>query len=286
LNERLSQSSSRITILETQITCLRTEQTQLSRSLEKERQRASESRQEYLAVKEEAATQEGRAKQLEDEIRELRAKQKKELQEVATHRELLEKELEKERATRLELEKAASIETHKANYDPTRNIPMRKQSSAGSLNSIEESHFLQASLENDSSALLERRMSTEGNMSSYFLKSMTPSSFEAALRQKDGELASYMSRLASLESIRDSLAEELVKLTEQCEKLKVESAVLPGVKAELEALRQRHTAALELMGERDEELEELRADIVDLKEMYREQVDLLVNKIQMLGASA
>ncbi|KAJ1688403.1 hypothetical protein LUZ63_019793 [Rhynchospora breviuscula] len=286
LNERLSQTLSRITILETQITCLRTEQTQLSRSLEKERQRASESRQEYLAIKEEAATQEGRAKQLEDEIRELRTKHKKELQEVATHRELLEKELERERATRLELEKAASMETHKANHDPTRNIPMRKLASAGSLNSIEESHFLQASLENDSNALLERRMSTENSMSSYFLKSMTPSAFEAALRQKDGELASYMARLASLESTRDSLAEELVKLTEQCEKLKVEAAALPGVKAELEALRQRHTAALELMGERDEELEELRADIVDLKEMYREQVDLLVNKIQMLGASA
>jgi TATA element modulatory factor len=75
---------------------------------------------------------------------------------------------------------------------------MRKLSSAGSLNSIEESHFLQASLESDNNALLERRMSTEGNMSSYFLKSMTPSAFEAALRQKDGELASYMSRLVSI----------------------------------------------------------------------------------------
>lgn len=74
---------------------------------------------------------------------------------------------------------------------------MRKLSSAGNLNSIEESHFLQASLENDSNALLERRMSGEGNMS-YFLKSMTPSSFEAALRQKDGELASYMSRLVNV----------------------------------------------------------------------------------------
>ncbi|KAJ3670842.1 hypothetical protein LUZ60_008268 [Juncus effusus] len=288
LNERLSQCLSRITILETQITCLRTEQTQLSRSLEKERQRASESRQEYLAAKEEAATQEGRAKQLDDEIRELRSKHKKEVQELGTHRELLEKELERERAARAELEKTASDETHKlTNQGHNNNIPMRKLSSAGSLNSIEESHFLQASLElNDQNALhLERRMSADGG-NNYFLKSMTPSAFEAALRQKDGELASYMSRLASLESIRDSLAEELVKLTEQCEKLKIEAATLPGVRAELEALRQRHTAALELMGERDEELEELRADIVDLKEMYREQVDLLVNKIQMLGSSA
>ncbi|XP_057474221.1 golgin candidate 5-like [Actinidia eriantha] len=89
---------------------------------------------------------------------------------------------------------------------------------------------------------------------------------------------------ASMESIRDSLAEELVKMTAQCEKLGAEAAILPGVRAELEALRRRHSAALELMGERDEELEELRADIVDLKEMYREQVNLLVNKIQVVNS--
>lgn len=40
----------------------------------------------------------------------------------------------------------------------------------------------------------------------------------------------------------------------QCEKLRVEAALLPGLRAELEALRRRHSAALELMGERDEEV--------------------------------
>ncbi|XP_072970759.1 golgin candidate 5 [Typha angustifolia] len=287
INERLSQNLSRITVLETQVTFLRTEQTQLTRSLEKERQRASESRQEYLAIKEEAATQEGRAKQLEEEIKELRTRHKRELQEAAGHRELLEKELERERTSREELEKAASREATKiTNQDPSRNIPLRKLSSAGSLNSMEESQFLQASLDSTDSSFSERRISGETNISPYFLKSMTPSAFEAALRQKDGELASYMSRLASLESIRDSLAEELVKMTEQCEKLQVEAAALPGLRAELEALRRRHSSALELMGERDEELEELRADIIDLKEMYREQVDLLVNKIHTLSSPA
>ncbi|XP_047094768.1 golgin candidate 5 [Lolium rigidum] len=281
INERLSQSSSRITVLETQITILRTEQTQLSRSLEKERQRASESRQEYLAIKEEAAIQEGRAKQLEEEIKELRARHRKELQEAAEHRGLLEKDLEREKAARAELEKTSSRELPKIPLpDQTKNAPNRKLSSVGSL---EESHFLQASLDLSDSSSLERRMSAESNMS-YYLRSMTPSAFESALRQKDGELASYMSRLASLESIRNSLAEELVKLTEQCEKLRNEAAALPGLKAELEALKQRHFQALELMGERDEELEELRNDIVDLKDMYREQVDLLVSQLQTLGA--
>jgi hypothetical protein len=74
------------------------------------------------------------------------------------------------------------------------NSPLRKLSSSGSINSLEESHFLQASLDLSDNASLERRMSSESNMS-YYLRTMTPSAFESALRQKDGELASYMSRL-------------------------------------------------------------------------------------------
>lgn len=34
------------------------------------------------------------------------------------------------------------------------------------------------------------------------------------------------------------------------------------------------------------QLEELRADIVDLKEMYREQVNLLVNKVRSVSFNA
>lgn len=40
----------------------------------------------------------------------------------------------------------------------------------------------------------------------------------------------------------------------QCEKLRTEAAALPALRAELEALKQRHFQALELMGERDEEV--------------------------------
>ncbi|KAL5756055.1 hypothetical protein ACOSQ2_020801 [Xanthoceras sorbifolium] len=293
VNERLSQTLSRINVLEAQISCLRAEQTQLSRSLEKERQRAAESRQEYLAAKEDADTQEGRANQLEEEIRELRRKHKQELQEALMHRELLQQDLEREKAARLDLEKTAYVHSSavsdqtpitKHNSGLENGSLSRKLSSASSLGSMEESHFLQASLDS-SDNLSERRNFAEATVSPYYMKSMTSSAFEATLRQKEGELASYMSRLASLESIRDSLAEELVKMTAQCEKLQAEAATLPGIRAELDALRRRHSAALELMGERDEELEELRADIVDLKEMYREQVNMLVNKIQIMSSS-
>jgi len=70
----------------------------------------------------------------------------------------------------------------------------RKLSTASSLGSMEESYFLQASLDS-SDSFSERRNPGELSMSPYYMKSMTPSSFEAALRQKEGELASYMSRL-------------------------------------------------------------------------------------------
>ncbi|XP_044496538.1 golgin candidate 5-like isoform X2 [Mangifera indica] len=293
VNERLSQTLSRINVLEAQISCLRAEQTQLNKSLEKERQRAAENRQEYLAVKEEADTQAGRANQLEEQIKELRRRHKQELQDALMHRELLQQEIDREKAARLDLERRASVlstavpdQTPLSRHNSAieNGSLSRKLSSASSLGSMEESHFLQASLDS-SDSLSEKRNPIEATISPYFMKSMTPSAFESSLRQKEGELASYMSRLASMEKIRDSLAEELVKMTGQCEKLRAEAAMLPGIRAELDALRRRHAAALELMGERDEELEELRADIVDLKEMYREQVNLLVNKIQVMSSS-
>lgn len=59
---------------------------------------------------------------------------------------------------------------------------------------MEESYFLQASLDS-SDGTSERKNIVDMNMNPYYMKSMTPSAFEAALRQKEGELASYISRL-------------------------------------------------------------------------------------------
>ncbi|GAB4850214.1 hypothetical protein Ancab_029508 [Ancistrocladus abbreviatus] len=109
---------------------------------------------------------------------------------------------------------------------------MHELSSASSTGNMEEGFFLQVSLDSFNN-FLDWRNFGEATVSPYYLKSMTPSAFEATLWQKEGELSSYMSPL--------------------CEKLCSETATLPGIRADLEALRQCHTAALELMGERDEE---------------------------------
>lgn len=59
---------------------------------------------------------------------------------------------------------------------------------------MDEISFLHPSLDSFDGGF-EGRLPGEMPMTPYFLKSMTPSAFEAALRQKDGEVASYMSRL-------------------------------------------------------------------------------------------
>lgn len=50
-------------------------------------------------------------------------------------------------------------------------------------------------------------------------------------------------------------------------------------------LQARYRAAVELLGERDEEVEELRADIQDVKELYKEQIALLVEQAADAGRS-
>ncbi|XP_039034559.1 golgin candidate 5-like [Hibiscus syriacus] len=191
--------------------------------------------------------------------------------------------VEREKAARVDLERTMRVQSTEqapiARHSSTleNGSLSRKLSTASSIESMEERYFLQASLDS-SDGFSEKRNIEEATASPLYMKSMTASAFESTLRQKEGEFASYMSRLNSLESIRDSLSKELVKMTAECEKLKAEAATLSGIRTELEALRRRHIAALELMGERNEELEELHVDIVDLKEMCREQVNLLMNK--------
>lgn len=56
-----------------------------------------------------------------------------------------------------------------------------------------------------------------------------------------------------------------------------------NLRTELAALKQRHTAALELLGEKEEKLDELKADLVDMKQLYRSQITEMVEKNAQLA---
>lgn len=61
---------------------------------------------------------------------------------------------------------------------------------------------------------------------------------------------------------------------------------MPGIKAELEALRQRHAAALELMGERDEEVRDVNKLLVASNNSGRRNNDKNVGLVVVGGTSS
>ena len=56
---------------------------------------------------------------------------------------------------------------------------------------------------------------------------------------------------------------------------------LNQMKEELEKLNHRHQTALELLGEKEEQVEELKADLFDVKQLYKTQINELVSKLNL-----
>ncbi|CAN8073227.1 unnamed protein product [Agarophyton chilense] len=101
-----------------------------------------------------------------------------------------------------------------------------------------------------------------------------------SLRKRDGEAVSLQSRLKRKEAATEALAEDVVKLTAEVERLKKDCSDTPGLKQELAELQKRHSALLELLGEREERIAELDADLADVKQMYKEQITELLFKLE------
>jgi chromosome segregation ATPase len=54
---------------------------------------------------------------------------------------------------------------------------------------------------------------------------------------------------------------------------------LEALRAEYRELQQRYSAAVELVGERDEQVEELKADLGDVKRLYRDQIEFMCEQL-------
>ena len=66
----------------------------------------------------------------------------------------------------------------------------------------------------------------------------------------------------------------------ELEELEQVASRVPGLEQELSLLQQRHKAALEMLGEKTEEVQELRQDISDVKEAYRDQINELLSQLE------
>ena len=95
----------------------------------------------------------------------------------------------------------------------------------------------------------------------------------AAVRRLESEKAAHKDELARLSAQRDEARDEIVGLMREVEGKRAEEGRLEGLQLELDGVRARYEACLLLVGEKEEEVEELRGDVGELKRIYRSLVE-------------
>ncbi|KAL7930903.1 TATA element modulatory factor 1 TATA binding domain-containing protein [Trichoderma chlorosporum] len=98
----------------------------------------------------------------------------------------------------------------------------------------------------------------------------------AAIRRLEAERVAAKEEMARVCSQRDEARGDMVALMKELEEAKAASARVPDLEKEVAELDTRYQTTLELLGEKSELVDELRADVDDVKTMYRELVERTV----------
>lgn len=95
----------------------------------------------------------------------------------------------------------------------------------------------------------------------------------ANVRRLESEKAASKDELTRLSTQRDESRQEVVRLMRDLEQKSKVEARLKEIEAEHSELSKRYQTTLELLGEKSEQVDELKQDIADVKQMYRDLAD-------------
>ncbi|MCJ1288429.1 hypothetical protein MMC26_007786 [Xylographa opegraphella] len=95
----------------------------------------------------------------------------------------------------------------------------------------------------------------------------------AAVRRLESEKAATRDDLNQLVAQRDEARQQVVTLMLEAEGKRIAEAKILNFETEVEVINQRYQTTLEMLGEKSELVDELQADIGDLKKMYRDLVN-------------
>lgn len=95
----------------------------------------------------------------------------------------------------------------------------------------------------------------------------------AAVRRLESEKASHKDELSRLSGQRDEARDQIVGLMKEVEEKRGWESRVKELEKEMKGVEERYLTTLEMLGEKSERVEELKADVQDLKGMYRELVD-------------
>lgn len=98
----------------------------------------------------------------------------------------------------------------------------------------------------------------------------------SAVRRLESEKVATKEDLARLASQRDEARAEIVMLMREVQQKRDAEAKVAAIEAEKREINDRYETTLEMLGEKSEQVEELKGDIDDIKAMYRELVERTV----------
>jgi outer membrane murein-binding lipoprotein Lpp len=99
-------------------------------------------------------------------------------------------------------------------------------------------------------------------------------------RARDQQVAALQLQVRQLEATRDQLSEELVRTATEAAAGQAARAGAAAAEARVEDLQERLAAALELLGEKEELLEEAMVDMEEMRANYRQQIEFMFSKMQ------
>jgi chromosome segregation ATPase len=97
----------------------------------------------------------------------------------------------------------------------------------------------------------------------------------ANVRRLESEKSASKDELGRITGQRDEARQQVVDLMREVEEKRKTEQRLNALEKEHQALSQRHQTTLEILGEKSEQVEELKADIMDVKQMYRQLADTM-----------
>ncbi|KAJ6445561.1 m protein repeat protein [Purpureocillium lavendulum] len=98
----------------------------------------------------------------------------------------------------------------------------------------------------------------------------------AAIRRLEAEKVAAKEEMARICNQRDEARSDMVSLMKELEEAKDAAKTVPRLEEQVSQLDSRYQTTLEMLGEKSELVEELRADVQDVKAMYRELVERTV----------
>lgn len=99
------------------------------------------------------------------------------------------------------------------------------------------------------------------------------------IRTLESELSSVKMDLTRATTREEEATKEVLRLVKESGELEAIKESSRKMTQRIEELENREKVALEMLGEKAERVEELKADVEDMKEMYREQIESLIDQL-------